>query len=152
MDKNKLIYQIREAKRAHVSWVMKADALIQGIPLEQDQVPVNGTECKFGHWYYGEGQNLSFLQSYKAIEQPHFNLHSTYAQIFKLLFDETRQGMLEKLFGKSKKAEEVKLLKARQMFPELRKHSEEVIAALEGLEAELAGINECVLLAKVQGS
>lgn len=77
MTKLDLLKTVRSARRTHIRWAMKADALIHGIPLEKEQVPVNGTECSFGKWFYGEGQSLSALPSYKALEKPHFDLHST---------------------------------------------------------------------------
>ena len=140
MNKMEVIKKVRAAKQAHMSWVMKADALIHGIPLEKEQVPVDGTACIFGHWYYGEGQNLHHLDSFKAIEQPHFDLHSTYAQIFKILFDSDDKSFLSKLFGTSQKQEEAKLLEARQIFPQLKKHSEVVIKHLDELEREIEAL------------
>ncbi len=142
MDKSEIIKRIRAAKQAHLSWVMKADALIHGIPLEKDQVPINGTECIFGKWYYGEGQNLKSLPSFKAIEQPHFNLHSTYARIFKLLFEETNVSFLSKLFGRSKKQNEKNLMEARNIFPILKGHSKEVVKYLDKLEQEVIALSK----------
>ena len=142
MDNDQIIQKIRDAKRSHVSWVMKADALIHGIPLEKNQVPLDGTECAFGHWYYGEGQNLSHLISFKELEKPHFDLHSSYAEIFKLLFGETRQSLLSKLFGSSKKINEVNVELARKLFSELKKHSDIVIEKLEMLEKEFLAKQE----------
>ena len=138
MNKTEAVNNIRAAKQAHMSWVMKADALIYGIPLESDQVPVNGTECLFGQWYYGEGQNLKHLTSFKAIEQPHFELHSTYAQIFKLLFESDDKSFLKKLFGQSSKQSEVNTQRARELFPKLKEYSNEVIKYLDALDSEIA--------------
>jgi hypothetical protein len=134
MNKQKIIQNIQAAKRAHISWVMKADALIHGIPLEKDQVPVNGTECIFGKWYYGEAQIFNKLPEFKAIEQPRFDLHSTYARIFKLLYESDEGSFLSKLFGKSQKLKESNLKEARNIFPELKAHSEIVVKRLENLE------------------
>ncbi len=137
MNKIEVIQKVRAAKQAHMSWVMKADALIHGIPLEKEQVPVDGTECIFGQWYYGDGQSLNHLASFKAIEQPHFDLHSTYEQIFKILFDSNDKSFITSLFGTSKKQEEANLQKARLLFPQLKKHSEVVIQYLDKLEDEI---------------
>ncbi|MES0326916.1 MAG: CZB domain-containing protein [Gammaproteobacteria bacterium] len=137
MNKTEAVNKIRAAKQAHMSWVMKADALIYGIPLENNQVPVDGTECIFGQWYYGEGQNLKYLASFKAIEQPHFELHSTYAQIFKLLFESDDKSFLKKLFGQSSKQSEANTQKARELFPKLKEYSNEVIKYLDVLDSEI---------------
>lgn len=142
MDKIELLHKINAAKRAHVSWVMKADALIQGIPLEKEQVPVNGTECAFGQWYYGEGQGLISLEEFKAIEEPHFKLHHSYAKIFKLLFEDDDHSFLSKLFGQNKRHEAVKLEQAKLLFPELKKHSEEVVRHLDNLSTQIEKISD----------
>jgi hypothetical protein len=55
VDKESTLEQLRNAKKAHIAWVQRANALIEGLPVEQQQVPVNCTECKFGIWFYGEG-------------------------------------------------------------------------------------------------
>ena len=139
MNKEQALKKIREAKQSHLSWVMKANSLIQGIPLEQDSAPVNGTDCAFGKWYYGEGQSLKSLPSFKAIEQHHANLHSCYAGIFRMLFtDHQDQGLIAKLFGQSAKREKEDFEKAKQMFPQLKKHSELVISYLDKLEKEVS--------------
>lgn len=142
MNKEELVKKVREAKAAHVSWVMKADALIRGIPLEKEQVPINGTECSFGKWYYGSGQTLSALPSFKAIEKSHSELHSVYARIFKLLFEETNHSFLSKIFGQSRKVDEKNTSQARSLFPELKAHSEEVIKCLDSLESEIMAAPE----------
>lgn len=142
MDKIETLQKINAAKRAHISWVMKADALIQGIPLEKEQVPINGTECIFGQWYYGEGQDLMSLKEFKAIEQPHFNLHHTYAKIFRLLFEKEDHSLLSKFFGQNRRHETIKVEQAKLLFPELKKHSEEVVKHLDILSARIEKITD----------
>ena len=58
MNKNEIIALIRDAKSGHKKWTENAISLIQGFPLDKDQVPINATECTFGKWYYGEGQGM----------------------------------------------------------------------------------------------
>lgn len=142
MNKIEAIQKINAAKRAHVSWVMKADALIQGIPLEKEQVPINGTECLFGQWYYGDGQGLLSLEEFKAIEEPHYMLHHSYAKIFKLLFEDDDHTFISKLFGNYKRHETAKIEQAKLIFPELKKHSEEVVRLLDNLASQIERISD----------
>lgn len=142
MNKIEVLQKINAAKRAHVSWVMKADALIQGIPLEKEQVPINGTECMFGQWYYGEGQGLLALEAFKTIEQPHYQLHHCYAKIFKLLFEGDDHTFLSKLFGKNKHHETAKIEQAKLIFQELKKHSEEVVRLLDNLTSQIESVSD----------
>jgi hypothetical protein len=138
MQQMDMVHEIRAAKRAHINWVSHAHALIEGLPLEKNQVPVNATECKFGSWYYGTGQALSMLPEFKAIESVHMALHETYARIFKHLFGQPEQSQpkswVERWFGARTEATEDHHEAARQLFPELKRQSEVVVAQLERLE------------------
>lgn len=135
-----ILQTVRTAKRAHISWVMKADALIHGIPLEKSQVPLDGTECSFGKWYYGQGQCCSELPSFKALEKPHMELHSTYARIFSAIYEKSDLSFLSGMFGKKKKVNQKKLEQARSLFPELKMHSDILVKQLEILENDILNL------------
>ncbi len=137
MQKMDLVHEIRAAKRAHVNWVSHAHALIEGLPLEQNQVPVNATECKFGVWYYGIGQMFFDVPEFKAIEEPHMALHATYMKIFQQLFghhEEEKVSFLQKFFGRKSEAKEDHREEARKLLPLLKKYSDVVVHRLEDLE------------------
>lgn len=106
MTKKDIVDQLRKAKSAHIQWRSYAQALIAGIEVKQDHVPVIHTDCRFGTWYYGEGQSLASLSGYAAIEAPHEMLHKIYMDIFKLIFDNTEVGLLGKMFGKQSRIEQ----------------------------------------------
>lgn len=146
MQQMDMVHEIRAAKRAHVNWVSHAHALIEGLPLEQNQVPVNATECKFGSWYYGHGQMLASTPEFRAIEQPHMALHETYAKIFKHLFghqeEEQPKSFFSRWFGKSTEVKEDHKAEARKLFPVLKRHSEVVIHKLEELEDKVINMND----------
>ena len=131
------LIQIRNARGAHKAWVAKAEALVAGIPLEKDQVPLLPTDCIFGKWYYGEGHVLRKLPAYKKLEKPHDKLHKTYMQIFKLLFDEPDTGALGRLFGKAKKLKAEQVHQAKELLPTLIELSDTVCDTLEELEEQL---------------
>lgn len=135
-----ILQTLRSAKRAHVSWVMNADAILHGIPLEEDQVPLNSTECSFGQWYYGTGQCCKELPSFKALEQTHTNLHSTYATIFSAIYQKTDHSYLSGLFGKKRKINKPDLELARSLFPELKKQSDTLVKQLEKLENDIINL------------
>lgn len=88
MTKNEILSQLRRAKSAHLQWRSYAQALIVGIPVTPEQVPMLHTDCRFGQWYYGPGQALASLGAFAAIEGPHERLHRVYRNIFKRLFGE----------------------------------------------------------------
>ena len=95
------------------------------------------TDCIFGKWYYGSGQALRKLPAYKAMEKPHDNLHRTYMQIFKLLFDEPDVSAWGKLFGRTKKAKAEQIKEAQVLFKRLQSISDDVCDILETLEEQL---------------
>lgn len=107
MVKTEVITTLKLAAVSHRAWVSNAQALIDGVPLDKDKVPVSATECEFGKWYYGDGQCLKSIPGFKEIEKPHDNLHQTYAEIFALLYGEENKkpSFFSKLIGRAQKAE-----------------------------------------------
>jgi len=53
MKLSDVISKVHNARAAHKAWVARAEALVAGMPLEKEQVPMLPTECIFGQWYYG---------------------------------------------------------------------------------------------------
>ena len=140
MDKQENLRHIRVAKRAHLNWVSHAHALILGMPLEENQIPVYATDCKFGQWYYHDGQVLASIKGFREIEQSHIDLHETYQEIFKLLFrrEEKKQGFWGKLFGRKVEiTDEQDKTRAQQLYTQLKAYSEVVVSHLDTLEKEL---------------
>ena len=81
MTKADIMKRLKSARLSHLIWRNYAQALISGIAIDKEKVPVVHTDCDFGQWYYGDGQLLSSFPSFQAIEAPHKNLHSEYMQI-----------------------------------------------------------------------
>lgn len=135
MDKTEVITLLRQAKTGHKKWVENAISLIEGLPLDKNQVPVNGTECMFGQWYYGEGQGLKSLKAFKEIEQYHDGLHRIYREIFVLLFEEeSKPSLLTRLFGISRKVSEEKKLAAHEKLQALKLQSRSIMKKVDELE------------------
>ena len=131
------VEQLRNARAAHKAWVARAEALIEGMNVDKEHIPMLPTDCVFGKWYYGSGQALRKLPAYKAMEKPHDNLHRTYMQIFKLLFEEPDVSAWGKLFGKAKKAKAEQIKEAQVLFKRLQSTSDDVCEILESLEEQL---------------
>lgn len=109
MKKEDVIGHLRAAKSAHIAWVQKAKLLINGLDVEENAIPVNSTECKFGKWFYSDGQMLNALSNnpmecMKKIEDLHFDLHDMYLRIFNVYFSQEKKiGFFAKVFGFNKK-------------------------------------------------
>jgi len=140
--KKKIIGKLRDAKKAHRRWVSNAQILMQGVPVKNDQLPLNETECGFGQWYYGEGQALRKYSVFRAIEAPHTALHSTYLQIFDLLFRERKVSLFGRLLGKKAEPTQAELDEAKKLFSALNAESLKIMNLLDELEEIIASMDE----------
>lgn len=136
MDKHDVVDTLRSAALAHKKWTANALALIEGVPLDKAQVPVNSTECEFGKWYYSDGQNLRDLPGFKEIEEMHDGLHKTYMEIFVLLFGEVenKTSFFGRLFGRSHKVANANREAAMKKYHILENRSDTIIKQLVQLE------------------
>lgn len=145
MNKEETLTHLRNAKKAHITWVQRAHALIEGLPIEKEQVPVSCTECKFGLWFYGEGQQLGMMPGMdilKEIETFHYELHDVYMKIFKIYFSDEDRSLLSKLFGTRKKISADNQEIAKVYYNQLKGISEKLIATIERLERRLFALQE----------
>jgi len=145
MNKEETLTHLRNAKKAHITWVQRAHALIEGLPVEKEQVPVGCTECKFGLWFYGEGQALGKIpnmDTLKEIEKLHFELHDVYMKIFKIYFSDEERSLFSRLFGTRKKISLSNQEIAKEYYSELKAVSGKLIEAIERLERRLFALQE----------
>ena len=148
MDKEHVVEHLRAAKIAHIKWVQKAKLLISGLEIKEDAIPVDSTECKFGKWFYGEGQILNSLSNnppecMTKIESLHFQLHDTYLKIFSVYFGNKEGGFFAKLFGiKRKSVNEHEKQAAVTYYNEMEGISKELIDEINRLERRLLAIPE----------
>ncbi len=142
MEKKDILDQLRRAKSAHIKWRAYAQALVSGLPVEKDQVPVIHTDCAFGKWYYGSGQQISHLKSYNAIGTPHEMLHQIYIEIFKLLFGEDERSTFQKIFGSKSKTKSENQKKAKALLQDLISISGTLLEAINLLESEVKEISQ----------
>lgn len=144
MDKESTLTHLRDAKKAHIKWVQRAKALIEGLPVEKEQVPVDCTECMFGTWFYSDAQELNALPNMdclKEIEKLHFELHDVYMKIFKIYFSDVNRSLFSKLFGTKKKVSESEHGIAQEYFKNLREISEQLVTVIERLERRIHALN-----------
>jgi len=140
MNKAETVEQLHQAKKAHVKWVQRAKALIEGLPVEKNAIPVDCTECKFGQWFYGEGQNLNAMPGMDClhdIETLHFALHDVYMKIFKVYFGEMNRSFFSKLFNMKKSVSESDKQVARDYYDQLLEISHKLLEVIDRLERRL---------------
>lgn len=97
MNKKEVLNEINKAKNAHVLWFSNALALSLGTDPGESSVPKKHTECAFGKWYYGAGQENKDLESFKKIESIHKLLHDKYNEIFKKYEELSGEGFFENI-------------------------------------------------------
>jgi len=145
MDKQEILGHLRAARRAHIAWVQRAKALVAGVPLSEDQIPVNATECKFGFWFYEEGIRLKKLPNFQIIddiERLHIELHDEYLKIFQIFFGGNK-GFFAKIFNfKKKKISPEDKKYAQIILSDLEKTSEELLKNINLLERRIEALQE----------
>ena len=139
--KTDILSNLRSAKAAHLRWKAHAHAMVEGLPLEEGQIPMIHTDCTFGKWYYGVGQSLSTISSYAALDEPHEQLHTTYMKIFKLLFGEDDRSVFSKMFG-SKAKPAKNLAEAEILMAKLASISGTVVELLNRLEKDVLALSD----------
>lgn len=142
MIRTEAIEMLRIARTAHMQWMARAKALVAGVSLNKDLVPVMHTDCKFGQWYYGPGKLLNFLKSYQDIEVTHAELHSVYRDIFDLIYGVEESSLMKKLFSVDRGHKQENLLKAKELIPRLVKISKEMLLLLDYLERDLIQMSD----------
>jgi len=148
MEKEHVLEHVRAAKAAHIKWVQKAKLLINGLDIDENAIPVDSTECKFGKWFYSDGQILNALSNnpvecMQKIETLHFNLHDIYLKIFTIYFSaEKKAGFFAKLFGKKRidPSESEKLL-AHTYYDEMEQVSRDLLDEINRLERRLVAVS-----------
>ena len=142
LQKSNVLKDIRSAKRAHLTWVGRAELLAKGYPVTQDQVPMSHMECTFGAWYSQANVALSAHEVFKAIATPHKALHDAYADIFKVLFAENSMSLFQRMIGKAAQQKEQNQAVITEKLQELEKASAAVVAQLDAFEQLITGMSD----------
>lgn len=76
---------LKLAKSDHIIWKRKlADLLMGNAELSQDELK-DHSQCRLGKWYYSEGKTLfADNATFKALEEPHKNVHVIGLEIYEL--------------------------------------------------------------------
>lgn len=144
MAKEEALAELANAKKAHAAWVSRANALIEGYPFDKEAVPAAHTECRFGIWFYGEGQKLDRLtgmDGLKEVETLHNELHECYRSIYEL-YAGHQQPFFSKLLGYPKKIAPEHQVFAREQYRTLKGISEKLAHHIDRIERRLSALPE----------
>lgn len=106
MTKQEVLSQVRLAKSAHIRWRVHAQAMVAGLPIEEQRAPVHHKDCDFGRWFYSAGFRVfGHWPIYQDVEYSHELLHEVYRLLHEAMRagDQARAVMIaEQLVGISK--------------------------------------------------
>ncbi len=145
MKKEEVLKNIRAARRSHVMWVDRARSLVNGFPVNKEQIPLEVTSCDFGQWFYCDGQILLVIfseDSIKKLENKHRELHDSYMKIFKIYFDTSNQSFIAKLLKRRKKISDREQHLAMEDLQKLENVSDELVSYLNIIEKRMNQIDE----------
>jgi len=156
-NKSIMLQNIYNAKRAHKSWVSKADKLVNGLAgyqgkrvdlnVDKTFIALDGSSCEFGKWFHTYAQHLSKFESIgrfiQRIEEHHNALHETYSYIYTIFFvvPEQRSFLHRALTMNSKKISDLEREKAKIHLEYLKKSSRELLEVLEILEDKIKALD-----------
>ncbi len=152
MTKETILEQLRAARAGHIGWVQRAKLLLSGFDVKEDAIPLDSTTCKFGQWFYSDGQKLRTLDTisseiWSTIEEYHTQIHDIYLNIFKIFYGTEKKGFFAKLLGKKKKVTEAERARAQEYLDEIRRVSKSLIEKIEELEKAVLLIEESKIAA-----
>jgi hypothetical protein len=145
LDKAITLQLLSDAKKAHVSWVQRAQLLIDGLPIDKDAIPLSCSDCEFGQWLYREGKKLTALGNIphlEDIEKVHFDVHDQYMKIYRIYFADNDRSFFSKLLNSKKKISDQGKEMAKGHFKKLQSASEQLLNLISKLERRLFAIPE----------
>lgn len=145
VTKKDILKSIREARCSHVQWVDYAKALVNGLEITKEQIPLEVTSCEFGKWLYSDGHILLSIFKEEVIEKlesRHKEIHNIYMKIFKIYFNRPKLSYLDRILNRQNKISATQEHIAIQYFIELEKISSELISFLNIIEKKISSIDE----------
>lgn len=139
MDKEEIVSKIRAARLAHVQCVQRAKSLVNGFPINEEDIPLTSDACVFGQWFYSDGQILLAIFNEKVvkdIERLHNDVHSEYLYIFRIYVDPSA-GFLAKFLKHQKRISATEQTNAVVALKKLEKISDELIKNLNIVETKI---------------
>ena len=145
VTKEEVLKSIRGSIRTHMQWVDRAKALVNGLEVTKEQIPLEVTNCEFGKWFYCDGQILRSMfkeEAIKKLESKHKELHDIYMKIFKIYFDTSNFSLWEKLLNRQETISVTEEQTAIEYLSDLEQVSDELISFLNLIEKNVNTVDE----------
>lgn len=140
MDREEIIENIKGARRAHQKWLLEAHALVSSNEVDEGEVPIKHTDCRFGKWLHAEGLNLMKLDSKEALEEintKHQLLHIEYKKIYDIYFNGKSHSFFKKMLHLNTSISDDERQLAIQHYKKLDIISKDLMALMEALERRI---------------
>ena len=113
-------FDFSRARSAHLSWVNRVQAHLDGKQALSEDELVSHHHCVLGKWYYGEGMsNYGHIPAMQQMEAPHAHLHETIRECLDLKNSGDEDG-------------------ARRLLQELDTTSKVIVTKLNEVEEQIA--------------
>lgn len=127
---------------SHANWVRRSKHLIEGLPVGEEFIPYDATECHFGQWFYDEVMKFKVVpelsDTLTEIENKHNELHDIYLNIYKIYFVDTQPSWIRNLITRQRKEVSHQMREiAQRYFKELQRVSDELMKALDIFESKV---------------
>lgn len=106
----------------------------KGITRIVDDISILKYNCKFGLWYYEDGQNYNYMEAFQKIDSPYNEMFKSYYNLLTYLNNYKKQSVVSKILGKEDRA--AKLLQLR--IEDVKERCAVLVTMLKNLEAEFS--------------
>jgi hypothetical protein len=151
MLKRNVLNEINAARLAHAKWVRRAKHLVENLPVTEEMIPMDSTECAFGRWFFSNGMKFRILNNFGTlvdqINLHHTQVHDIYLHIYKIYFLDTKRSWMMNMLTKTRKEVSIEGQRmAYRYFTELENASESLTKILDQFEREVAILDEAKLM------
>ncbi len=145
MDREEILNQLKIGKAVHSTWLQKAKQIIDGFTINESSTPLSSTECKFGIWFYTDGQRLKNIrnnpaQSMTNLEELHYKLHDIYSNIYYIYYG-SEKGFFKKKFGKKSNVSKEDKILSQEYYTQMQNTAKDLIQELSRMERRITVIN-----------
>lgn len=144
-NKEKSIYNLHQARTAHIRWVNAIKLLVSGIDVSSDNIALVPTDSPFGKWFYAEAMLFSQGTSRLVLEEMEtllLILHDKYTKIYPIYYGNKKKTLLGGLMGVKSKASEYEIELSQRYYEEIILLSDKLKHKLRVLESQLLSMGE----------
>jgi hypothetical protein len=141
--KKQLLNETHNANVAHRRWIRKINYLVDNLPVDIQELPIDLSKSEFAQWLYTSGikcKKIPELEYYiSLIEFLHTEIHNSYLKIHTIYYAHNKPPRLINMLTLShKKVSEKQLKIARFYLNDIEALSKELFTFLDQFERHLA--------------